>query len=44
MDYKKRNNFVIMKIKEESFWKFIAACLRTGNKEPAKKLIKQNKK
>lgn len=33
-----------MKVKEESFWKFIVACLRTGNKELAKKLIKQNKK
>lgn len=32
-----------MKIKEKSFLKFIVACLRTGNKELAKKLIKQNK-
>ena len=33
-----------MKVKEESFWKFIVACLRAGNKELAEKLIKQNKK
>ena len=32
-----------MKVKEESFWKFVVACLRTGNKELAKKLFKQNK-
>lgn len=33
-----------MKVKEESFWKFIIACLRTGNKELAKKVVNQNKK
>lgn len=33
-----------MKVKGESFVKFIVVCLRTGNKELAKKLIKQNKK
>lgn len=33
-----------MKVKGESFWKFIVVCFRTGNKELAKKLIKQNKK
>ena len=33
-----------MKIKENSFWKFIVACLRTGNKELVDKVIKQNKK
>lgn len=33
-----------MKVKAESFWKFVIACLRTGNKELVKKLIKQNKK
>lgn len=32
-----------MKVKEESFCKFLVACLRTGNKELAKKLVKQNK-
>ena len=32
-----------MKVKKESFWKFVVACFRTGNKELAKKLIKQNK-
>ena len=30
-----------MRIKEESFWKFVIACLRTDNKELAKKVIKQ---
>lgn len=30
-----------MKIKEESFWKFVVACIRTDNKELAKKVIKQ---
>ena len=30
-----------MRIKEESFWKFVVACLRTDNKELAKKVIKQ---
>ena len=33
-----------MKVKEESFWKFVVACLRTHNKELANKVIKQNKK
>ena len=33
-----------MKVKEESFWKFFAACLRTGNKELTEKLVKQNRK
>ena len=33
-----------MKVKAESFWKFVVCCLRTGNKELVKKLIKQNKK
>lgn len=33
-----------MKVKGESFWKFVVACLMTCNKELAKKLIKQNKK
>ena len=32
-----------MEVKEKSFWKFFVACLRTGNKELAKKVIKQNK-
>ena len=32
-----------MKVKEKSFWKFFVACLRTGNKELAKKVIKQNR-
>ncbi len=32
-----------MKIKENAFLKFIIACLRTGNKELANKVIKQNK-
>lgn len=30
-----------MKVKEKTFWKFVVACLRTGNKELAKKLFKQ---
>ena len=33
-----------MEVKEKTFWKFVVVCLRTGNKELAKKLIKQNKK
>lgn len=33
-----------MEVKEESFWNFVVACLKTGNKELVKKLIKQNKK
>lgn len=33
-----------MKVKGESFWKFVVACLRTGNKELAKKVVEQNKK
>lgn len=32
-----------MKIKAETFQKFIVACLRTGNKRLVKKIIKQNK-
>lgn len=32
-----------MKVKAETFWKFIIACLRTGNKELVNKIIKQNK-
>lgn len=31
-----------MTVKENSFWKFIVACLRTGNKELAEKAIRQN--
>lgn len=33
-----------MKVKADSFWKFIVACLRTGNENLAKNIIKQNKK
>ena len=33
-----------MEVNEESFCKFVVACLKTGNKELVKKLIKQNKK
>ena len=31
-----------MKVKAESFWKFVIACLRTNNKKLADKVIKQN--
>lgn len=33
-----------MKVSAETFWKFVVACLRTGNKQLADKVIKQNKK
>ena len=33
-----------MKVKQESFEKFIVACLRTGNKDLAEKLVKQNRR
>ena len=32
-----------MKVKAETFWKFIVACLRTKNKELIDKVVKQNK-
>lgn len=33
-----------MKISEKAFLKFVVACLRTGNKQLAKKMIKQQDK
>lgn len=33
-----------MKVKAETFWKFVLACLRTKNKELIDKVVKQNKR